>query len=769
MSLSPLLSLIILATASPWIGIDLGVRTQPMEVDGQTFPCGVSVIGVAIHSPAAEADLRVGDVIVGINGEPLPGPAPQVRGQFTQRIAAKAIGEEITLMVFRDGVSRAATLDGDTTGDEGVWEDPLATITPRDLGSELTLAYTRTAELLEIPLRLAAPPTGITTYTLPTNTEIFDGAPPLADFASLCARLLKRYDATTDQAMLHKLFHGLVETGDSYRLARVAYVMRDPLAMPAVAERVADVPAALPAALQHAARQVDITLDTPAQVPLRGGFTPKQHGEQVSQYLSTAYRTYLKAISALTDEERAHLRDNADVITASLRNDIMVQRDTDKQRLAKLTRVVELSQRVNRAALTASAIQVAGLVDPAFLDILRADLADLTESVTVETPIGNIIIAGTDDDWHQEPATVIIDIGGDDFYTAETKPPFSIIIDLAGDDSYQATFDYAQSAAVLGVSLLYDAAGDDCYTAQQWSQAATINGVAMLHDAAGDDVYRGDRFSQAVAFNGIALLLDDAGDDRYEAPRFAQGLALPHGFAALVDRGGNDSYYCKGRDLGAYGTPGIFAGWGQGCALGFRGLASGGIGLLVDDGGDDRYEGGNFTQGGGYFYGWGLLIDRAGDDRYDGERYTQAFAAHQALGYLEDVAGNDRYAGRRNVEQSCAWDQSVTMLLDRAGDDEYSGGRGFSLAAAAHNGIAFLVDYAGRDRYANHRGQVRAKSNTYHGGSSFALHLDLGGADDAYADPNANNAVWHGPKHGFFVDTAASDPAGVQLPSAAKP
>jgi hypothetical protein len=229
-------------------------------------------------------------------------------------------------------------------------------------------------------------------------------------------------------------------------------------------------------------------------------------------------------------------------------------------------------------------------------------------------------------------------------------------------------------------------------------------------------------------------------------------VGLPGGLGAVVDRGnGHDQYYCKGRDLGAYGTPGIFAGWGQGCAVGLRGLASGGIALLLDEGGDDVYEAGNFSQGGGYFFGWGVLVDRAGSDRYLGERYAQAFAAHQAIGFLEDHAGDDVYLARRGVGQSCSWDQTVTVLLDHAGDDTYSGG-GFGLAATAHNGLAVLVDYAGRDHYRRNAGAARAGSNDYHGGTSLSLLLDLGGAEDVYAGEGRNGVVRCGGEHGFFAD-----------------
>ena len=219
----------------------------------------------------------------------------------------------------------------------------------------------------------------------------------------------------------------------------------------------------------------------------------------------------------------------------------------------------------------------------------------------------------------------------------------------------------------------------------------------------------------------------------------------------MVDRSGNDYYYCSGRDQSGYGETGIFQSWGQGCGLGLRHVASGGVAVLVDQAGDDVYKGSNWTQGGGYYFGWGALLDGNGDDKYLGEHYTQAFAAHQAIGFLEDHAGNDLYRAQVGVGQSIAWDETITMLLDHSGNDDYSGGA-YGLASASHNSIALLVDYAGQDRYRSHQNAPRMGGNRYHGGTSLALLLDLGNADDIYADDGANNIVRHSSEHGFFID-----------------
>ena len=53
---------------------------------------------------------------------------------------------------------------------------------------------------------------------------------------------------------------------------------------------------------------------------------------------------------------------------------------------------------------------------------------------------------------------------------------------------------------------------------------------------------------------------------------------------------------------------------------------SGGIGVLRDREGSDRYTAGVFAQGTGYWGGMGLLLDGAGDDRYDARWYVQGAA-----------------------------------------------------------------------------------------------------------------------------------------------
>ncbi len=149
-------------------------------------------------------------------------------------------------------------------------------------------------------------------------------------------------------------------------------------------------------------------------------------------------------------------------------------------------------------------------------------------------------------------------------------------------------------------------------------------------------------------------------------------------------------------------------------------------------------EAGNFSQGGGYYYGFGILDARGDDsDEYVGSRYDQGFSAHQAVGVFREEGGDDRYSTRNGVAQGLAWDECVTVFIDEAGNDSYSGGRFFSQAASAHNSACFFVDLGGRDVYDYGPGPGRAGGNDYHGGTSLSFFLDAGGERDEFRTKDA--------------------------------
>jgi hypothetical protein len=181
---------------------------------------------------------------------------------------------------------------------------------------------------------------------------------------------------------------------------------------------------------------------------------------------------------------------------------------------------------------------------------------------------------------------------------------------------------------------------------------------------------------------------------------------------------------------------------------------SGGLGVLRDVDGHDRYTCGIFCQASGYWFGTGLLLEGGGDDHYDGEWYAQAGDAHFAVAVLLDERGDDTHnetAVRRNAAVGGGHDFSSAWLIDRDGNDVYRAPN-LSLGTGHAGGFGALVDLGGIDDYA-------AASDLSFGNASIetpgdparraagsvGIFLDRGGLD-AHARPTAapvaNDATW---------------------------
>lgn len=736
-----------------WIGIRMTLYTKGIKHDDKSYPHAIRVHSVVTGSPAEKAGLQAGDLIVAAEGIDFSGPAETLFNRFREGLLKHKAGDVIRITVFRDGVERRAELAGKPIEEPDAWENPEAVLRNHPPGTRLKLEAERIRGFREIKVTLEWSPES-PARTIPPNEQIFPEAPPSLAEEKLAEALLREFNLRSDYRDLRERLSKIASRGDAFRLPRLAYAMREPFSLAALSGKLTDLPERPPALVAHAAAWLNCDGEKPEVPKFMKGASVEDHAREIEALLIQAKKYLDRALENLSVEEQDFLKRNILGLGEAFIEHVMITGDRNRKRLEKVQRIVDAATRIRYGDLFRSAWLLSHLITPDTLDILRADLPSEKEGVFYEhaTPLGPIIFSGRGRTWHRKPAAVLIDLGGNDFYTQRERLPFSIVIDLGGDDAYESTFEFSQGFGLLGVSILYDAAGNDSYIAQRWGQGGCAFGVGILWDAAGDDVYRGRDYTQGAAFCGLGLLVDGGGSDRYEAPRYAQGLGMPGGFGALVDRGGGDRYFCKGRDQTAYGDEGLFEGWGQGCGVGFRGLASGGLGLLVDSAGDDVYEGGHFTQGGGYYFGWGALVDRGGDDRYIGSRYAQGFAAHQAIGYFEDSAGNDLYTTRQAVAQCCSWDQTVVVFIDRAGNDTYEGG-GFSQCASAHNGIAIFLELAGDDTYRGVR-PARAGPNDYHGGTSLSLFVDYGGKD-RYEQGPGNDAIEYQKTHGVFADVQA--------------
>lgn len=352
-------------------------------------------------------------------------------------------------------------------------------------------------------------------------------------------------------------------------------------------------------------------------------------------------------------------------------------------------------------------------------------------------------------------AAFTLDPGGDDRYTLEASP-LAVHLDLAGADLWTGG-DGTLGGTIGGVSVLVDVAGNDIYRAGAASLGAGVAGVGILVDRAGDDSYRGTATAQGAGFAGIGLLLDGGGSDTYDAQAYAQGYAGVLGVGALWDAGGDDMYRAGGTfgDM-AMRLPEHTLSLSQGFSIGLRPDAGGGLGLLVDDGGNDAYVADLFAQGCSYWFSRGYLVDRTGNDRYNMYQYGQGSGIHLSVGGIFDLEGDDAYTAG-HLAQGSSHDLSVGWLVDRMGDDiyaAYSVAQGGSLT----NSATFFVDAAGDDSYVARLHPSRGAGRFDRNRGSIGVFVDASG-EDRYDDVGpGNEATLRSWAYGIGVDGIARLP-----------
>jgi hypothetical protein len=414
----------------------------------------------------------------------------------------------------------------------------------------------------------------------------------------------------------------------------------------------------------------------------------------------------------------------------------------------------------------------------------------------LDTRLGPIIVGSTGTDLHSDDAFLLVDPGGNDQWnnnagaTGGLNSSVSLAIDLGGDDEYRNERGHAQGSGFMGIGVLVDwGEGADRYAAGAQSQGAGFMGIGVLWDRGGDDSYRSSGFAQGAGTFGIGMLLDEAGNDTVVAASRAQGFASTGGLGVYLDLDGDDE-----RRVGIPGSRihSVEGGGGQAAAWGTRPFPwwddlslHGGVALLYDRAGNDRYFARAMGQGSAWFLSLALLLDRAGNDQYLCVQNCQGSASHLSAALLLDGGGSDRYEGSQSV-QGAGNDRSVGVLWDKgSGHDIYrlaaqgrenprEIGRGQGFARQPH-AIGVLVDGGGDDNYAVQREALGHSEATSHPGRNpTALLIDLGGQDRyAEAEPRAgaiprDSSSWlSGPHAGgmdaFFAspgwDTASLEPA----------
>lgn len=397
------------------------------------------------------------------------------------------------------------------------------------------------------------------------------------------------------------------------------------------------------------------------------------------------------------------------------------------------------------------------------------ELKGLKLSFTNKKPIlhhskyGLMVIGSTGSDIYRastikalkdKPLCLVIDPAGNDIYEVSISTsrhnPFYLIIDHSGDDVYRSgAGKHPSMFSLSGIGISCDLSGNDLYDLGDFS-FSSIMGISLHQDLGGDDTYKGGLFAQGAAAAGIAILQDQAGNDSYSAYCMSQAFGSTLGAGVLCDNAGADTYYLGGKYFHAPLMPNDYRTMGQGMGFGMRPDYAGGLGLLYDKSGNDKYIGGVYAQGVGYWYATGILIDESGNDVYNAIYYPHGSGIHLASGILYDGAGDDTYYSRNGPGQGAGHDWAFGMLVDAGGNDAYSihGGNGLGLS----NSLGIFLDKSGNDRYERKEVQNYGSANLSRGTGGIGIFLDTGGSD-AYPDSlMRDNHIWQKGTYGFGRD-----------------
>jgi hypothetical protein len=281
-----------------------------------------------------------------------------------------------------------------------------------------------------------------------------------------------------------------------------------------------------------------------------------------------------------------------------------------------------------------------------------------------------------------------------------------MVVDLSGEDKYHSQDSYL-AAAILGMAIIIDLKGDDQYFSERSGLAFSLYGFSLLYDASGDDKYRcSTDYSQASSVVGSALLVDLNGNDHYWCRSRSQAFGSTLGSGIFLEYRGDDKYNLDSDTSSSRSSASHFI---QGAAQGRWAKASdgqslaGGLGIFIDQSGDDHHNAGSFSQGASYFFGLGLCVDGSGDDYHNALSHSQGYAAHHTLAGFFERSGDDTY--NETVDKSqltqiigSGRDLSVGLFVEERGHDIYHFGNR-SMGIGDMNGTGLASDCQGNDRY----------------------------------------------------------------------
>lgn len=321
-----------------------------------------------------------------------------------------------------------------------------------------------------------------------------------------------------------------------------------------------------------------------------------------------------------------------------------------------------------------------------------------------------------------------------------------------------------RSVRARGAETLKSLQPIDAWPVLRFSPSASddvyLHDYLLIIDLSGNDSYFNNAGGNLVDVvrgpDGSSALVQAPAAGCQNIPALARGMCTVSA-AAILDMGGDDVY---GR-LEPSDEDSTFVGFDGKTAscttdmlvrrIVTEGSGLAGVGLLVDESGDDSYLGKTLSQGSGHAWGIGTLRDYgAGDDTYTAIRSSQGFGlVGQSVGTLWDEGGDDSYnhympAGDETHPGGVISDKGVCDSIPRN-----------LQAVGLIGGQGVLEDLGGSDRYSS-----ASASQAYGTLGGSALFWDRSGRD-IYEGPvgraNDTTVVADAQSTGVFID---EDPSG---------
>lgn len=486
--------------------------------------------------------------------------------------------------------------------------------------------------------------------------------------------------------------------------------------------------------------------------------SPEDIFDYVEYVWQKAEKNYRKTWKEISEEEKKRLEyfaltvhqeaeDSLKYKTYFAENSIVEYKEMEIEELIEIIEKIDFG----------SMIDCASIMQAGF-DVLQSNFQemdfDLSNKIERATKYGNFCIGTNEIDIYQKKYSFILDPSGDDLYNSEIKTnfqtPFYWILDLSGDDKYQNPNIRSMFSVLSGCGISSDNFGDDFYASDDFAFSSFF-GIQTANDNSGDDIYKNGLHSLAASSFGISILSDETGNDIYSITEFGEGFAGTLAAGLLLDFNGNDLYFAGGKYLHAPLAPLDYRSLSQGFGFGLRPDLAGGFGVLFDENGNDRYNGGVYAQAVAYWYALGILLDKNGNDFYTAVYYPQGSGIHLAGGFLYDEKGEDHYYSKHGPGQGAGHDYAVGFLVDRAGDDSYSveGGNGLGLT----NSVGIFLDVSGNDRYERNNDQSYGYANKARDSGGIGIFLDTGGDDSYPKDIFQNDSLWTRGIYGVGFDT----------------